>query len=198
MRSRPGALPVGGGWSFEPKYDGFRAVISTEKAIRVRSRRGWEMGSLVPELEGLPTGLVLDGELVAWRGSEPYFPLVGRRILNGDTSIGLTYMVFDLLGIDGTSLVERPYEERRSLLEQLDLQGPYWNVTEAFDDGEALYSGVCKLGLEGVVAKQVRSRYGATKRGWVKVKNPSYWRRDAEIEAMQRSLTRRATSSAPR
>jgi ATP-dependent DNA ligase len=84
------------------------------------------------------------------------------------------------------------------VLEQLDLQGPYWNVTEAFDDGEALYSAVCELGLEGVVAKRRTSRYGENVRGWVKVKNPSYWRRDAEIEAMQRSLTRRATSSAPR
>ena len=62
-------------------------------------------------------------------------------------------MIFDLLGLDGTSLVERPYEERRSVLEQLDLDGPYWNVTETFEDGEALYRGVCELGLEGVVAK---------------------------------------------
>ena len=47
MQSRPGSLPSGDGWSFEPKYDGFRAVISTERNIRVRSRRGWEMGPLV-------------------------------------------------------------------------------------------------------------------------------------------------------
>jgi bifunctional non-homologous end joining protein LigD len=150
------------------------------------------MTPALPELSGMPSGLVLDGELVAWRGSEPYFPLVGRRILNGDTSIRLTYMIFDLLGIDGTSLVERPYAERRSVLEQLDLQGPYWNVTETFDDGDALYKGVCDLGLEGVVAKQMTSRYGATKRGWVKVKNPRYWRRDAEREAMARRRERGA------
>ena len=121
MRSRPGALPVGVGWSFEP-YDGFRAVISTEKVIRVRSRRGWEMGSLVPELEGLPAGLVLDGELVAWRGSELHFPSLCRRILNGDTSVRVSYIVFDLLGLDGTDVTQRPYQERRSLLEQLELQ----------------------------------------------------------------------------
>jgi ATP-dependent DNA ligase len=64
------------------------------------------------ELRGMPSGFVLDGELVAWRGREPYFPLVGRRILNGDTSVRLTYMIFDLLGVDGTSLLERPYKER--------------------------------------------------------------------------------------
>jgi bifunctional non-homologous end joining protein LigD len=194
MRSRPGPLPTGVGWSFEPKYDGFRAVISTEKAIRVRSRRGWEMGSLVPELEGLPSGLVLDGELVAWRGREPHFPSLCRRVLNGATSIRVTYIVFDLLGLDGTDLTLRPYQERRSLLEQLDLEGPHWNVTEVFDDGHALYSGVCELGLEGIVAKKQSSLYRANGRGWVKVKNPNYWRRDSEREAMQRSGRRRARS----
>jgi bifunctional non-homologous end joining protein LigD len=83
------------------------------------------MGSLVPELKGLPTGLVLDGELVAWQGREPHFPSLCGRILNGDTSIRVTYIVFDLLGLDGTDLTLRPYQERRSLLEQLDLKGPY-------------------------------------------------------------------------
>ena len=67
-------------------------------------------------------------------------------------------------------------------------------MTETFDDGEALCSGVCELGLEGVVAKQVTSRYGAMKRGWVKVKNPNYWRRDVEREAMARKRERRARS----
>ena len=127
------------------------------------------MTPALPELNGLPSGLVLDGELVAWRDGMPYFPLVPRRILNGDTSIALTYMIFDLLRVDGTSLIDRPYAERRSLLEQL-----------------------CNLGLEGVVAKQLTSRYDARRRGWVKVKNPSYWRRDSEREAMQRSRERRA------
>ena len=98
----------------------------------------------------------------------------------------MTYVVFDLLGLEGTDLTQRPYQERRSLLEQLDLQGPHWNVTEVFDDGPALYSAVCDLGLEGVVAKRKTSRYGATMRGWVKVKNPNYWRRDSERDAMSR------------
>ena len=83
------------------------------------------MTSALPELRNLPTGLVLDGELVAWKGRDPYFPALCRRMLNGDTSIRLTYIVFDQLGLDGTDLTERPYAERRSLLEELDLQGPY-------------------------------------------------------------------------
>jgi bifunctional non-homologous end joining protein LigD len=138
------------------------------------------MTPALPELESLPIGLVLDGELVAWKGREPYFPALCRRMLNGDASIRVTYVIFDLLGLDGTNLTERPYEERRSLLEQLDLEGPYWNVTEVFDDGQALYDAVRELGLEGVVAKRATSRYGANVRGWIKIKNPSYWRRDRD------------------
>ena len=69
-------MPTGEGWSSEPKYDGFRAVISTEREIRVRSRRGWEMGPFVRELQHLAKGLVLDGELVAWKGREPHFPVL--------------------------------------------------------------------------------------------------------------------------
>jgi ATP-dependent DNA ligase len=55
------------------------------------------MTDALPELQALPSGLVLDGELVAWNGRDPYFPALCRRILNGDTSIRLTYIVFDLL-----------------------------------------------------------------------------------------------------
>ena len=65
-------------------------------------------------------------------------------------------------------------------------------MTEVFDDGNALWEAVCNLGLEGVVAKRRASRYGANVRGWVKIKNPNYWRRDSEIAAMQRSAERRA------
>ena len=62
MLSRPGPLPCGTGWSFELKWDGFRALVSTEDGLRVRSRRGWNMTEVLPELRGLPPGLVFDGE----------------------------------------------------------------------------------------------------------------------------------------
>ena len=113
MLSRPGPLPTGPAWSFELKWDGFRALVSTEDGLRVRSRRGWNMTPVIPELRGLPSGLVLDGELVAWRESEPYFPLVCRRVLNRDMSVPLTFVIFDLLRQKGVDLTTRPYSERR-------------------------------------------------------------------------------------
>jgi ATP-dependent DNA ligase len=55
---------------------------------------------------------------------------------------------------------------------------------------------VCELGLEGIVAKKLTSRYRSGERGWIKLKNPNYWRRNAEIEAMRRSRERRARIAA--
>jgi ATP-dependent DNA ligase len=75
----------------------------------------------LPGLRGLPTGLLLDGEFVAWKGSEPYLPNVCRRGLNRDTSVQLTYVVFDLLRRDDVDLTTRPYAERRRELERLPL-----------------------------------------------------------------------------
>ena len=108
MLPRLGPLPSGSGWSFELKWDGFRALVSTEGEFCVRSRRGWNMTPVLPELRARPPGLMLDGELVAWRKSEPYFPLVCRRVLNRDMSIPLTFVVFDLLWQDGVDLALQP------------------------------------------------------------------------------------------
>jgi len=192
MLSRPGPLPSGSEWSFELKWDGFRALVSTEEGLAVRSRRGWDMTAMLPELRALPDGLVLDGELVAWKGSEPHFPLVCRRVLSRDMSVPLTFVIFDLLRREGVDLTGRPYDERRSELGELGLDGIGWATTEAFEDGRALFTAVCELGFEGVVAKNHASLYRPNDRGWVKVKNPNYWRRDAEREATTRKHERRA------
>ena len=163
MLSRPGPLPTGDGWSHELKWDGFRALVSTEDGLAVRSRRGWNMTSVLPELRALPTGLLLDGELVAWKGSEPYFPDVCRRVLNRDMSVPLTFVIFDLLRQKSVDLTTRPYSERRRKLERLKLNGAAWTTSETFDDGRALFTAVCELGFEGVVAKSHLSLFTARK-----------------------------------
>jgi hypothetical protein len=84
------------------------------------------------------------------------------------------------------------YAERRRQLERLGLDASAWTTSETFDNGQALFTAVCELGFEGVVAKNHSSLYGPNDRGWVKVKNPNYWRRDAELEAMRHSAERRS------
>jgi bifunctional non-homologous end joining protein LigD len=74
------------------------------------------MTSLLPELEDLPRGLVLDGELVAFNDEgEPHFPLLSQRVLHGDRTIPLRLMVFDVLAIDGEQLLTHTFQQRRAL-----------------------------------------------------------------------------------
>jgi bifunctional non-homologous end joining protein LigD len=112
-------------------------------------------------------------------------------VLNNDLSIPLTFVVFDLLWIDGTDVADRPFSARRNLLEGLDLNDPGWATSETFDDGHALWTAVCEHGLEGVVAKKLTGLYRRGERGWIKLKNPNYWRREAEREAIARKHERR-------
>jgi ATP-dependent DNA ligase len=136
---------------------------------------------------------VLDGELVAWKKRLPHFPLLTRRLLNGDRSVAVTFIAFDLLELDGRSLLRSPLDARRSLLESLALNSSYWMTRETFGDGPELYAAVCEDGLRG--SWRSASAYRPGQRGWIKVKNPDYWRRDSEIEAMRHSLRRRAVAA---
>src|SRR4051794_33469759 len=174
MLARTGGLPTRGRWAYEVKWDGFRAIVRAGGDFRVRSRRGWDMTALVPELEALPAG-VYDGELVAFVDGVPYFPAVCARLLNGVNDVVLHYLVFDLLALDGYTTMHLPYEGRRAKLEWLRLPGDVALVADRFDDGAALWDVVRERGLEGVVAKRLDSRYLPGERGWVKTKNRETW-----------------------
>lgn len=141
---------------FPARWDGFRALIRTEREFRVRRRRGWNMTPLVPEFAELPARGIFDGELVAF-GCDglPSFPAVCQRLLHRDSSIALTYLAFDVLGVDGQPTTHLPWSQRRVLLEGLDLNGPSWFTPDWFDDGEALFQVVVDQGLEGIVAKRL-------------------------------------------
>jgi bifunctional non-homologous end joining protein LigD len=177
-------LPAGD-YAFEVRWDGFRAIASTEDGWRIRSRRGWRMEDRIPELARDDVRGVFDGELIAIDDGKPSFPLVSSRMLHGHREIPVAYAVFDVLALDGESTMHLPYARRRALLEQLQLDG-FWFVTPTYDDGEALFRAVCDQALEGVVAKPLASAYRPRERGWVKVKNRDYWRFGQELERAQR------------
>jgi hypothetical protein len=98
MLARPGPIPRGRGWTFEPKLDGFRCLVCTHAGtFRARSRRGWNMTPLLPEYAAaLPADVQLDGELVALDvDGRPDFHRLSARMLNRRTGVAVTLFVVD-------------------------------------------------------------------------------------------------------
>ena len=184
-------LPTGDEWAYEPKYDGFRALVFRgPEDVFVQSRGGKPLGRYFPELD-FPSGdYVLDGELVILDddGAEVFDALQNRihpaesRInrLAGETPAH--FRTFDLLAQDGESLMERPFAERRSALVEL-VSG----FTGAVEEGPGGWTaGSIELtpltldpdaaapwleGGEGVIAKQLDAPYEPGKRtAMVKIK----------------------------
>jgi bifunctional non-homologous end joining protein LigD len=129
MLARPGALPSGD-YALELKWDDFRAIVGHNGDFRVRSRRGWDMTSLVPELGDIAAQGIFDGELVAFADGKPHFPLVCDRLLHGDRTVRLTFVAFVVLELNGEATLSLPYGRRRSLLDELDLGAGPWFVPE--------------------------------------------------------------------
>jgi bifunctional non-homologous end joining protein LigD len=118
------------------------------------------MTPLTPELAALPVYGTFDGELVAFDADgAPGFPLICERLLNRHHSIRLTFVIFDLLSLDGRTLLGLPYSERLAELEAFDLHGPYWHTPETFRYGGALFEAICERELERIVAKRRGGRY---------------------------------------
>jgi bifunctional non-homologous end joining protein LigD len=184
MLLRSGSIPTRGHYAYEVKWDGFRCPLSTENGLRAVSRRGWDMSVLLPELGSFPAFGVVDGELAAFDSDgAPDFPLVCERMLMRRRHIPVVFVIFDVLSLDGYSLMAEPYRERRRHLEALNLNNPYWRTPETFEDGEALFEAVCERELEGIVAKRLEGRYMPGYRGWTKIKNRDYWRYELERES---------------
>jgi bifunctional non-homologous end joining protein LigD len=176
--------------------DGFRAIVSTEGPLRVRSRRGWNMTEQVRFLEQLPVRAVLDGELVAFgEDGKPDFERVCERMLFRHDEIPLVFVAFDVLSIEGDDVRREPYRHRRQILEGLGLEGPQWRVPKTFEDGEALWEAVCEHELEGVVAKRLHDPYLCGERAWIKVKNRDYWRYELEREGAIRGRQQRSLAA---
>ena len=168
-------IPTGDGWLFEVKWDGYRALATlASSGVDLRSRRGNSLNDRFPTVvKELPKAIrmpdcVLDGEVCALdEDGKPSFSAMQQ---GGAT---IVYYVFDLLDVDGRSLVERPLRERRERLEAiLDARNRTVRLSEAFEDGEGLLAAATEQGLEGVIAKRADSPYAVGKRSrdWLKVK----------------------------
>ncbi|MGY1709701.1 non-homologous end-joining DNA ligase [Geodermatophilus sp. SYSU D00758] len=175
-------------WGYEFKWDGVRAVaVVTGGELALWARSGTEITVRYPELARLPATLtgreaVLDGEVVALdpAGRPDFGVLQGRMHRTGPevarmaAAAPVTYLVFDLLALDGDDLADLPYAERRARLDGLAPTGERWVTTPWFRGGGAsVLAASRENGLEGVVAKRLDSPYRAGVRGpdWRKVKN---------------------------
>ncbi len=165
-----------GQWAFEGKWDGYRLLVEIDHgALRVRSRRGREVTNEYPDLRSLAAGLadhhvVLDGEAVVLDASGvPSF----HAMQNRGRASRVEFWAFDLLYLDGRSLLRARYQDRRKLLETL-ASGSDLIVPELLPgDGQRALAHSREHGWEGVVAKKRDSTYqpGRRSASWVKDKN---------------------------
>ncbi|HEU0315979.1 MAG TPA: ATP-dependent DNA ligase [Solirubrobacteraceae bacterium] len=175
--ARPAAsLPEGAGYAYEPKYDGFRAIVFVDGAeVVVQSRNGKPLTRYFPEL-AFPAGrYVLDGEIVIHgpEGGEE-FNLLGQRIHPAASRVArlavetpATYIAFDVLAEDDDVLLELPWRDRRARLEARDLGSAELTAVV----GTAAAAADWLRTAEGVIAKEVDAPYlPGERKGMVKVK----------------------------
>lgn len=178
-------------WGLELKWDGVRVLTGVSAdGVRAASRRGADVLSHYPELSGLADLLphhdvVLDGEIVAFEEGRPSFGRLQRRMHVAHPGVRLIrevpvrYVVFDLLFLDGRTLFDVPYAERRAMLGELELAAtgpveapPYLDGSDAAQVTELL-DFTREQRLEGLMAKRLDSPYRPGRRVdlWRKIKN---------------------------
>jgi bifunctional non-homologous end joining protein LigD len=184
-------VPVDAGWSFEPKYDGMRALAFLgPTGVRLMTRNGKDKAAQFPELvlalgkleRKLKRRVILDGEVVALERNRPgsFQSLQGRFHLKSATDIAeaarsspAAIIVFDILADEGTSFVEQPLSERRKRLERVLRSPPRGiRISESSPNGARMIARAQKGRWEGVIAKRNTSSYmpGARSRDWLKLK----------------------------
>ncbi|MBV9512800.1 MAG: ATP-dependent DNA ligase [Mycobacteriaceae bacterium] len=189
-----------GVWSYEPKWDGFRALVFRDRdAVVLQSRNGRELGRYFPELvealrEETAVRCVLDGEVVVPREIGGRMRLdwesLSQRIHPADSRVRMLaaqtpahFIGFDALATGKESLMAEPFRVRRQALTELVSEKQWCHVTRTTEDPEqgarwlTTFEGA---GLDGVIAKRLDGAYVPGKREMVKVKHA----RDADCVAI--------------
>jgi bifunctional non-homologous end joining protein LigD len=191
MLATAGKLPLDDtGWAYEIKWDGVRAITFVDGGrVRMQSRNDNELSHSFPEFREIGEFLgtrrcVIDGEIIVLgdHGVPDFGRLQQRLHLSAAGAVRRrsaefpgTYVAFDLLYLDGRSLVDLSYDQRREQLESLNLSGNSFTTADSFRDakGADVLKATRQAGVEGVVAKRRDAPYLQGKRGdsWIKVKN---------------------------
>jgi ATP-dependent DNA ligase len=188
LSKRIAELPPGGDWIFEPKWDGFRALIFRDgDEILIQSRDGKSLNRYFPELldtlrAQLPARCVLDGEIVIAKDGELDFEALQLRIHPAASrvkmlsiAIPVSIVFFDLLCTGDRDLCGQPFRSRRRELETLlGPAAPPIHLTPATSDAVVASDWFRRFegaGLDGVMAKLVSGTYEPDKRVMLKVKH---------------------------
>ncbi len=189
MKAAAGPIPNGPDWAFELKWDGVRVQAhcipgaAPGHQLQLRSISGRDVTTTYPDLAPLVASVeldaVIDGEVVVFDGDRPSFGRLQQRMHIDQPTPALieehpvVYVAFDLLALDGRSLLGLPYSTRRRFLTEIIDDGPSWRCPPAaIGDGTSLLDLAHARDLEGVMAKRRSSRYqpGVRSRDWIKVK----------------------------
>jgi ATP-dependent DNA ligase len=188
LAKRVSELPAGDDWIFEPKWDGFRALVFRDgDEILIQSRDEKPLNRYFPELEdplraALPSRCVLDGEIVIVRDNELDFDALQLRLHPAATRVALlsrqtpsSFVFFDLLCRGDQDFRQEPFQSRRRELEALVASAPPpIHLTPATDDRSIASDWFRRFegaGLDGVVAKALSGTYEPNKRVMLKVKH---------------------------
>jgi ATP-dependent DNA ligase len=182
------ALPTGAGYLFEPKWDGFRALVFVGASdVFTQSRDLRPLDRYFPDLhavfrERLPAGCVLDGEIVIATANGLDFDALQLRLHPAASRVAklaeaapAAFVAFDVLAVDGRDLRSTPLAERRAALETLlhDVAPPIY-ITPITGDRALAADWLDRFegaGLDGVVAKTEQGRYEPGKRAMIKIKH---------------------------
>ena len=174
----------GDDWLLERKLDGERCVARKDGGdVRLESRTGKNLTGTYPEVRDAVAGqrardLLLDGEVVAFDGEQTSFSRLQQRLGVTNPSPAhvaaypVVFCVFDLLEVDGETLVNRPLLERRARLARAIRPRTALQLTEAWrDDSQRRFADACRSGWEGLIAKRADAPYvpGRSKH-WLKLK----------------------------
>jgi bifunctional non-homologous end joining protein LigD len=163
-------------WIYERKLDGIRCLaVRDGDAITLHSRNDIDLRARYPEVAEAVAGqtgpdrFAIDGEVVAFDGSETSFAKLAAR---GHHPVPVFYYVFDLLWLDGRDVRPLPLRTRKRLLrDAITFADPLRLTAHRNREGEAMFKEACRKGWEGVVAKRADSPYRATRsKDWQKFK----------------------------
>lgn len=183
LATKGDVVPTGDEWSHEVKWDGVRMLADVRGSVdraRLTTRNGNDATVAWPDIHPAPMGgrdLLVDGEIIGINDKGvPDFAVIQERMhvrsataaARLATSVPATFMVFDVMRLDGRDLTSLSLTERREILDGLDLGT--WQVPPTYDHGVMLQEATLSQGLEGIVSKRRASTYqpGVRSKAWLK------------------------------